>query len=111
MRYYLNVVCPRVRVPTSLQTGNASSIFPKIPIHIFWNMNYAILVERITRVALNLVQSRRNSVVATPDMAEIKSQCEAGLIATHDCPAVFALAAIYAEITDAERDGERKEKP
>lgn len=36
--------------------------------------------------------------ITAEQLAEVKDQCEAGLIATHDCPAVFALAAIYAEL-------------
>lgn len=39
----------------------------------------------------------------TIDMAEIKDQCEQGLTFSpeHQCPATFALAAIWAEIKDA----------
>lgn len=36
---------------------------------------------------------------ATPDIELIRDQCEQGLIAEHDCPAVYALACILAEIT------------
>ena len=36
-----------------------------------------------------------------PNVDEIRDQCIEGLKAKHDCPAVYALAAIYAEILDA----------
>lgn len=34
------------------------------------------------------------------ELDEIKSQCEEGLRAEHDCPAVFALAAILVNIDE-----------
>ncbi len=71
---------------------------------------YAFAPDNTLGILSRALLAAQRSERATPDMAEIKSQCEAGLIATHDCPAVFALAAIYAEITDAEREAERQER-
>ena len=36
--------------------------------------------------------------ITAEQLSEVKDQCEAGLQVEHECPAMFALAAIYAEL-------------
>lgn len=70
-----------------------------------------LLSEEIVRLA-DAAPSETGTKISAEQLAEVKDQCELGLQVEHDCPAMFALAAIYADLfTNAEPETATKISP